>query len=307
MCCGWERLNPKPTLISSNTSFDDSRHPSADMNHSTVVTEETFASLLELADNNDVESFKRSIEHDPSGVDEVGLWYSRLKGSKQMVNEERTPFMVASMYGSIKVIRLILSSSDADVNRLRDGKLTLEELLVTENSCFNLNSRVSAMANSDSPPLLRLQENGSLPSGSDSPKLRPSDAPISLATEKKDYPIDPSLPDINNSIYSTDEFRMYSFKVRPCSRAYSHDWTECPFAHPGKNARRRDPWKFHYSCVPCPDFRNGACRRGDMCEYAYGVFECWLHPAQYRTRCARMIQVCCGRRPSDRAKSQLIN
>ncbi|KAG0485502.1 hypothetical protein HPP92_009581 [Vanilla planifolia] len=85
-------------------------------------------------------------------------------------------------------------------------------------------------------------------------------------------------------MYATDEFRMFSFKVRPCSRAYSHDWTECPFVHPGENARRRDPRKYHYSCVPCPDFRKGACRRADMCEYAHGVFECWLHPAQYRTR-----------------------
>nr|CAD1822874.1 unnamed protein product [Ananas comosus var. bracteatus] len=30
---------------------------------------------------------------------------------------------------------------------------------------------------------------------------------------------------------------MYSFKVRPCSRAYLRDWTECPFVHPGENAR----------------------------------------------------------------------
>jgi len=105
-----------------------------------------------------------------------------------------------------------------------------------------------------------------------------------VTSEKKEYPVDPSLPDIKNSIYASDEFRMYSFKIRPCSRAYSHDWTECPFVHPGENARRRDPRKYHYSCVPCPDFRKGVCRRGDMCEYAHGVFECWLHPAQYRTR-----------------------
>ncbi|XP_012466944.1 zinc finger CCCH domain-containing protein 30 [Gossypium raimondii] len=319
------------------------------MNHLTLVTDDTFASLLELAANNDVEGFKRWIEHDPFSVDEVGLWYGRQKGSKQMVNEERTPLMVASTYGSIDVIKLIISSSDADVNRvcgrdkstalhcaasggadnvidvvklllaagadvnmvdanghppvdvivvppkLRDVKLTLEKLLATESSCFD--SRVAAVANSDSPPLSPSQENGSLFSGSDSPiKSRPSDAPISSVSEKKEYPIDPSLPDIKNSIYSTDELRMYSFKVRPCSRAYSHDWTECPFVHPGENARRRDPRKFHYSCVPCPDFRKGACRRGDMCEYAHGVFECWLHPAQYRTRlckdgtsCARRV------------------
>nr|CAD1819948.1 unnamed protein product [Ananas comosus var. bracteatus] len=75
-----------------------------------------------------------------------------------------------------------------------------------------------------------------------------------------------SLPDIKNSVYATDEFRMYSFKVRPCSPAYSHDWTECPFVHPGENAWRRDPRKYHYSYMPCLDFRKGACRCGDMCE-----------------------------------------
>ncbi|KAE8694849.1 2-oxoglutarate (2OG) and Fe(II)-dependent oxygenase superfamily protein [Hibiscus syriacus] len=75
-----------------------------------------------------------------------------------------------------------------------------------------------------------------------------------------------------------------TFKVKPCSRAYSHDWTECPFVHPGENARRRDPRKYPYSCVPCPEFRKGACPKGDACEYAHGVFESWLHPAQYRTR-----------------------
>ncbi|MQL41652.1 hypothetical protein EI012_27490, partial [Escherichia coli] len=96
--------------------------------------------------------------------------------------------------------------------------------------------------------------------------------------------VDISLPDINNGIYGTDEFRMYSFKVKPCSRAYSHDWTECPFVHPGENARRRDPRKYPYSCVPCPEFRKGTCQKGDSCEYAHGVFESWLHPAQYRTR-----------------------
>ncbi|KAK5845267.1 hypothetical protein F383_24471 [Gossypium arboreum] len=351
MCCGSERLNSKLTPRTSNSSFEDNRVPRVDMNHLTVVTEDTFASLLELAANNDVEGFKRSMEHDPSGVDEVGLWYGRQKGSKQMVNEERTPLMVASMYGSIDVIKLILSSSNADVNlvcgrdkstalhcaasggadnvidvvklllaagadvnsvdanghlpvdvivvppKLGAVKSTLEELLAIEGSGFDWNSQVAAVANFDSLPLLPLKENGSLLSGSDSPmKSKPIDAPISSASEKKEYPIDPSLPDIKNSIYSTDEFRMYSFKVRPCSRAYSHDWTECPFVHPGENARRRDPRKFHYSCVPCPDFRKGTCRRGDMCEYAHGVFECWLHPAQYRTRlckdgtsCARRV------------------
>uniref|UniRef100_A0A0E0CQ43 C3H1-type domain-containing protein n=1 Tax=Oryza meridionalis TaxID=40149 RepID=A0A0E0CQ43_9ORYZ len=32
------------------------------------------------------------------------------------------------------------------------------------------------------------------------------------------------------------------------------------------------------------DFRKGGCKRGDACEFAHGVFECWLHPARYRTQ-----------------------
>ncbi|CAK7342522.1 unnamed protein product [Dovyalis caffra] len=308
------------------------------MNQLTVETDDTFASLLEFAANNDVEGFKRSIERDPSCIDQIGLWYGRQKGSKQMVNEYRTPLMVAATYGSIDVVKVILSLSDADVNRscgidkstalhcaasggdlnavdvvkmllaagadanvvdanghrpidaivsppkFQGVRLTLEELLAADGAVIENNLRVS-ISNSNSPPLSPSLEDGSPLSGSDSPmNSKLNEAPISFVSEKKEYPVDPSLPDIKNSIYSTDEFRMYSFKVRPCSRAYSHDWTECPFVHPGENARRRDPRKFHYSCVPCPDFRKGACRRGDMCEYAHGVFECWLHPAQYRTR-----------------------
>lgn len=198
--------------------------------------------------------------------------------------------------------------------KLPDVKTTLEELLgyatsnilaggdnpngANNNNNSHRHLRIStSTVSSNSPPLSSSSDDDlGLPSsdlvaspmsaaaaaGAKFQDLPPSSNPPQ--SEKKEYPIDPSLPDIKNSIYSTDEFRMYSFKVRPCSRAYSHDWTECPFVHPGENARRRDPRKYHYSCVPCPDFRKGACRRGDLCEYAHGVFECWLHPAQYRTR-----------------------
>ncbi|XP_057453389.1 zinc finger CCCH domain-containing protein 30-like [Lotus japonicus] len=310
-----------------------------DMKNLTVHTEDSFSTLHELASNNDFESFKLALDRDASLINEVGPWYVRQSGSKQIVLEHRTPLMVASCYGSIDVLKLILTCSEADVNfscgndkstalhcaasggsvnavdvmklllsagadincvdangnrpvdvivvppKFQGMKTIIEELLSDSASdgsvdtCF-----LPVYVNSSSPSLaahLSSLENG-LPS---SPvALKFNDATINSTSEKKEYPIDPSLPDIKNSIYATDEFRMFSFKVRPCSRAYSHDWTECPFVHPGENARRRDPRKFHYSCVPCPEFRKGACRRGDMCEYAHGVFECWLHPAQYRTR-----------------------
>lgn len=290
-----------------------------------------FSHLLELSAGNDVEGFKKYIELNPDAVDEVGLWYGRQAGGRGMVLEHRTPLMVASMYGSLDVMKLILSLSEADVNRscgpdkstalhcaafgassnavhavklllvngadpnLVDSKGNrpydlinvsrfLPQLRTALEELLNLGlkdlpgSGDGLMVNSLSIPSLSEGKLGS--NGLEAPS-----SPVASKTnEKKEYPIDPSIPDIKNSIYGTDEFRMYSFKVRPCSRAYSHDWTECPFVHPGENARRRDPRKYHYSCVPCPDFRKGSCRRGDMCEYAHGVFECWLHPAQYRTR-----------------------
>ncbi|KAL2928811.1 Zinc finger CCCH domain-containing protein 49 [Bienertia sinuspersici] len=84
-----------------------------------------------------------------------------------------------------------------------------------------------------------------------------------------------------------DDFFMYDFKVRKCTRARAHDWTECPFAHPGEKARRRDPRKYNYSGTACTEFRKGGCKKGDACEFAHGVFECWLHPARFRTQACK--------------------
>ncbi|KAI3792748.1 hypothetical protein L2E82_06636 [Cichorium intybus] len=81
-----------------------------------------------------------------------------------------------------------------------------------------------------------------------------------------------------------DHFCMYEFKVKKCARGRSHDWTDCPYTHPGEKARRRDPRKFQYSGNPCSEFRKGSCVKGDICEFAHGVFECWLHPSRYRTQ-----------------------
>ncbi|KAK8503101.1 hypothetical protein V6N13_025861 [Hibiscus sabdariffa] len=110
-----------------------------------------------------------------------------------------------------------------------------------------------------------------------------------LPSNEPDVRLDSELPGLNNLdspviASSCDNFRMFEFKVRRCGRGKSHDWVDCPYAHPGEKARRRDPRKYHYSCNPCPDFRNGNCRKGDSCEFAHGVFECWLHPDRYRTQ-----------------------
>ncbi|KAH1128081.1 hypothetical protein GYH30_016578 [Glycine max] len=93
--------------------------------------------------------------------------------------------------------------------------------------------------------------------------------------------------DSDGDPYASDQFRMFEFKVRRCSRSRSHDWTDCPFVHPGEKARRRDPRRFYYSGTVCPEFRRRQCDRGDACEFSHGVFECWLHPSRYRTEACK--------------------
>lgn len=352
--------------------------------------------LLDLAANDDLAGFKTAVEERSAKVDACGSWYYRQFGSTQMVWSQRTPVMIAALYGSLEVLKYILShisihrgsinyscgsdrstalhcavsggsprvvdtvilllSNGADptlendqglrasdvitvspklpalkrtVEKLLNGSLeigsppgmgeldgcllgSVSPLYETAAAGFNPATGLELLADdaSDVEPISSFSVSSFSSSPGSSPSLfssSPVSSPKSLLTSStkalsessekmKNYPVDPLLPDIKNSIYTSDEFRMFSFKVRPCSRAYSHDWTECPFVHPGENARRRDPRRYHYSCVPCPDFRKGACRRADACEYAHGVFECWLHPAQYRTRlckdgtsCARRV------------------
>eukprot|EP00890_Picochlorum_soloecismus_P003693 jgi/Picsp_1/4324/NSC_01832-R1_protein len=91
--------------------------------------------------------------------------------------------------------------------------------------------------------------------------------------------------DFNDPMFSSDEFRVWEMKIRKCPKSRPHDWTMCPFAHPGEKARRRDPRIHNYCGTACADYRKfGSCSRGDSCLYAHGVFECWLHPARYRTQ-----------------------
>ncbi|XP_022730221.1 LOW QUALITY PROTEIN: zinc finger CCCH domain-containing protein 66-like [Durio zibethinus] len=313
MCSGPKK---KPTQIGFTMECESDKE---------VGFPQKFSILLELSASNDLIGFKSAIEEEGQDIDEPSLWYGRRIGSKKMGFEERTPLLIASMFGSKDVVNYIIESGHVDVNRAcgSDGatalhcaaagctfdsaevvKILLDASADTNsldangnrpgdliapacNSAFSLRKKMldSLLKGSGSvgeieglPAQVGNEMEGQEQEESSSPRV------LKDGTEKKEYPVDLTLPDIKNGIYGTDEFRMYTFKVKPCSRAYSHDWTECPFVHPGENARRRDPRKYHYSCVPCPEFRKGTCRQGDNCEYAHGIFECWLHPAQYRTR-----------------------
>ena len=86
-------------------------------------------------------------------------------------------------------------------------------------------------------------------------------------------------------LYST--LSSLSLQIKECERCDVHDWTNCPFAHPGEKARRRDPRVCKYSANACPEFRKGVCKRGDACPYSHGVFELWMHPDRFRTQLCR--------------------
>jgi len=272
--------------------------------------------LVELSASDNLKAFRTEVEEKGFHIDEAGFWYGRRIGSKKMGFEERTPLMIAAMFGSTRVLKYIIQSGMADVNRYcgsdrvtalhcaaaggSTASLEVVKLLLdasADANCVNANGNkpIHLIAPALKSPcssrrkamemLLRGDKSIMESDTEEGDQQKVSSPQMSKeGSEKKEYPIDISLPDINNGIYGTDEFRMFTFKVKPCSRAYSHDWTECPFVHPGENARRRDPKKYPYSCVPCPEFRKGSCQKGDVCEYAHGVFESWLHPAQYRTR-----------------------
>uniref|UniRef100_A0A6N2K9E9 AtC3H23-like CCCH zinc finger domain-containing protein n=1 Tax=Salix viminalis TaxID=40686 RepID=A0A6N2K9E9_SALVM len=79
--------------------------------------------------------------------------------------------------------------------------------------------------------------------------------------------------------YSSDHFRMYEFKVRRCTRSRSHDWTDCPFAHPGEKASEEGP---------SPGFTTLellALSSGEGGVAAERTF--WLHPSRYRTEACK--------------------
>ncbi|KAJ0564479.1 putative transcription factor C3H family [Helianthus annuus] len=269
--------------------------------------------LLELAASDDVFRFESLSETNKINLNDACFWYGRKNGCNKMGFEERTPLMIAALYGSINVLKYIIRTQKVDVNKISDsdGAAALHCAAAGGSLCSVETVKLLVEAGADSG---LTDGNGKKPvdliaRGVRSSKrkamvmlfsgLNVSEEEIEVAeivVTKREYPVDVLLPDINDGVYGTDEFRMYVFKVQPCSRAYSHDWTECPFVHPGENARRRDPRKYQYSCVPCLEFRKGSCVKGDNCEYAHGVFESWLHPAQYRTRlckdetgCARKV------------------
>ncbi|XP_020573925.1 zinc finger CCCH domain-containing protein 30-like [Phalaenopsis equestris] len=285
------------------------------------MASDVVAELLELAASDQLIRFRHVAAREPAAVHIAGHWYGRCPLSSSMTILQRTPLMVAAAFGSLNVLHFIISLSaamdvDIDFRCGPDAVTALHCVAAGGAPTASLAATLLLIAGADpnaldavgrrpveliptSPILSSLRSSLEAVLSNGSPPVTPSSDSTSSSSspqeKKKNYPIDSSIPDIQSRIYSSDEFRMFSFKIKPCSRAYSHDWTECPFVHPGENARRRDPRRFNYSCTPCVEFRRGLCPKGDLCEYAHGVFECWLHPAQYRTRLCKDGDSCSRR------------
>jgi hypothetical protein len=123
------------------------------------------------------------------------------------------------------------------------------------------------------------------PNSSDSLKSQVGSEAAEPMANSKRVSMEAAPYDFNDPMFSTDEFRVWEMKIRNCPKSRPHDWTMCPFAHPGEKAKRRDPRLYKYCGTACAEYRKtGSCARGDSCMYAHGVFECWLHPSRYRTQ-----------------------
>mmetsp|Transcript_31079 Transcript_31079/g.101289 ORF Transcript_31079/g.101289 Transcript_31079/m.101289 type:complete len:623 (-) Transcript_31079:186-2054(-) len=243
--------------------------------------------VLAAAASDDVTGVQWSMEQLSTPVDLMADWFTPGYGpvGETLERKRRTPLMVAAMHGSVEVMSYLLNVG-ANPNLRSDdeeGVTALHcaaaggsaqtghsvELLINcgaERDLRDLNGRRAAEVLSISDPLAE----------------RVLGVRVEMTPSASLTPVAPS--ELDNEAYCTDEFRMFEFKIRRCTKTRAHDWTECPFTHPGEKARRRDPRRFNYCGSACPDFRKGSCRRGDACEFAHGVFECWLHPSRYRTQ-----------------------
>lgn len=217
----------------------------------------------------------------PEAQDSADATAASAAASKASVMvKQRTLLMIAAHAGSLRVLSYLLAKGAEPGRKAPDGITAYEMALAGDTS--QAPTAVAMMRDADSHPSSSTRsssttENHSY-SGTDA-AMRANSRDLG-ESEGSTY----STTDLTRPEYSTDDFRMFNFKVLRCSKRHAHDWRACPFAHPTENARRRDPREFKYCALACPDYKQGFCIRGDVCPYAHGVFECWLHPSRYRTQ-----------------------
>ena len=268
--------------------------------------------ILAASASNDLAQVRWLIERENVPVDFVGDWYAEPRnGGKGLERQRRTPCMVAASHGSLEVLMYVLQMG-ADPNMLSED----------EERCTAMHCAAAGGAALSTDSIKTLLLFGANRNARDTYGRVPADCLPTTTTMGSETNLHSSdgggsssggsgstggngrghaggavssqgiLQDPDDEMLMSDEFRMYEFKIRRCSRTRAHDWTECPYTHPGEKARRRDPRRFNYCGTACPEFRKGSCPQGDVCEYAHGVFECWLHPSRYRTQLCKDGAAC---------------
>ncbi|VAH13695.1 unnamed protein product [Triticum turgidum subsp. durum] len=185
--------------------------------------------------------------------------------------------MVAALYGSTAVLAHALSVAPGEACRASgtDGATALHLAAAggAANAVAATHLLLAAGASTETLSVSGLRAGDLLPRAAGvaekplrlllkSPAVSPSSSPkksasppamVAAQEPRKEYPPDLTLPDLKSGLFSTDEFRMYSFKVKPCSRAYSHDRTRlckdevgcarriCFFAHRRDELRSVNP------------------------------------------------------------------
>jgi hypothetical protein len=267
--------------------------------------------VLAASASNDLAQMRWLIERQSVPVDFMGDWYAEQRnGGKGLERQRRTPCMVAASHGSLEVLLYLLQmGADPNLRSEDEERCTamhcaaaggaalstdaIKTLLLfgADRNARDVYGRVPAdcLPSTTSDPNGASDNGGSSSGGSASTGGgRGQHGGGNMAVNSQNG----ILQELDEETLMSDEFRMYEFKIRRCSRTRAHDWTECPFTHPGEKARRRDPRRFNYCGTACPEFRKGSCLQGDVCEYAHGVFECWLHPSRYRTQLCKDGAAC---------------
>ena len=270
--------------------------------------------VLAAAASNDLAQVRWLLERENVPVDFMGDWYAEPRnGGKGLERQRRTPCMVAASHGSLEVLLYVLQmGADPNLRSEDEDRCTamhcaaaggaalstdaIKTLLLfgADRNARDTYGRVPAdcLPGTTSEVTMNGSDGGGSSSGGSGVSMGGNGRGHGQGSGAAVNSQGGMLQDPDPETLMSDEFRMYEFKIRRCSRTRAHDWTECPYTHPGEKARRRDPRRFNYSGTACPEFRKGSCPRGDVCEYAHGVFECWLHPSRYRTQLCKDGAAC---------------
>ncbi|CAK9139983.1 unnamed protein product [Ilex paraguariensis] len=217
-------------------------------------------SLLKTSSILDQElEFKYAVEVQGCDIDTIIHVNGRTIGAYEVKKLNRTPLMLAAMFGSIKVATYILVYHKVDINRSvdTDGLTVLDCAYCYEPSMEIINLLVSygAEANFNWDPLNRVV--------------------IEDEDIRKRYD-DASSTD--GWVNQTNDFMINEYRTNACRKMYIHQsWPcECPDYHPNDHqTKRRDLRKHYYMAVSCLDFQMGYNNfpLGSECRKAHGNFE----------------------------------